>query len=162
MSDWRSGFALAVNDRILADTGSGGIFNVGSPLAGAVYLGFLPSRTAIPAIVHRTVDASNDDSFPAGRWEIEWALDIYVPKGSTTVSAPYDRANKIAERLVGDCWEQSGRLPSFGFHHWTPAAVGGWTFGGWNEVLNAGRDVSDSEAVHLVIECRLAVNRDGV
>ena len=111
------GITNAVRARLLTDTGTGGLFNVGTPLVKAAYHEFGPDEsdpdfaTNAPYIVFRVVAADQQDGFATDliSYDIEFHVIGLVANGA-------DPLLKAQDRIYGDAIENADRLPLYGFH----------------------------------------------
>lgn len=129
----------AIGDRLLADTGSGGLFNVGNLLlavhpTGAsvgqgVYNTAIPGAntagsTVFPAITFEITSALHDyESQRTRTLNVTVEFAVYVDRGFA--SNPIKRGSDILGRIIGDWTEQAaGTAPTYGLDRWQPTLAG--------------------------------------
>lgn len=152
-----------VYNRLLADTGSGGLF-AGTPLVNGAYNVYAPSSTAAsayPYIIFNAETSENVDSFNTAVVDARFSVHTYVAEEDASGIAPWSRGKAIVARVRGDWDAQAGRTPSFGLDRWQPTLTGS----GWS----ASIVVSDTEmeqheegVMHWVQSFRCLVSKAGV
>lgn len=117
-----------IRDRATADTGSGGLFNVASPLITAMYYARLPSTSAMPFVLYTVPSYTERDGFTKDVIEATVRFAAFVPfVGTSSITDPVLRGAQIMTRLRGDT--SGGSAPTYGFHRWNPAATdNSWKF----------------------------------
>lgn len=113
----------AVYDRLAADTGTGGLFNVSSPLVTACYNGEVKAEQAYPFLSLNVVSAPSQDSMDTRVRLVTMDVHVYCKKSQDPGDSSYDGMDvggKIIERVVGDWDQQSSRSPTFGLDRWKP------------------------------------------
>lgn len=117
-----------VRARLLADTGTGGLFNVSTPLVAGLWLVNAPDSQAMPFLVMSSQALRNDDTFTSRHHVVEFQVSSFIEEEPATGYDPFARGASIAGRVLGDWSLQGTRLPSFGLDRWTPALSGsGWS-----------------------------------
>ena len=129
----------ALRARLLADTGSGGLFASGAALVNGCYNTRAPSNATPPYIVYTVLAAERVEGFELAMRTIGIDIDVYVPVESTTsaLSDPINVGGQILDRLEGDWFVQSyPHNPTFGLNRhlltlsgttWTPDRLEGQT-----------------------------------
>ena len=99
---WQS-ISVGILSAINADTGSGGLRNVASPLITAAYNTMGPETPTLPYVVFSMVSEREDKDYGAAR-AIDYLIqfDIYVDKNAATTSlyAIADRLRTVLDRVV--------------------------------------------------------------
>jgi hypothetical protein len=164
--------ALAISNRIAADTGTGGLVNSGTPLLWSTTLGWNygeapvidSESTAYPAIFyHSPGGAKNISGIKGGvrtfSWERTWLFDIYVEKfkNVATAQSPLTVGAAIMERLRGD-WEVQTSSPSYGFDGFAPS-ISGWGADIF-ELIDSGDEHSD-DLYHWTMAFRIITSKAG-
>jgi len=121
-----SGIAQAIRARIIADTGSGGVWETagtykaktasyaqGPRAANAAAL-----QALCPYIVYDVVSGdSGEDCFTSDVLLTTWEVNVWDDINNTTSGAEGAlRGSGIIDRLYGDGIPQSTRAPTYGFH----------------------------------------------
>lgn len=129
-------FSDLLRDRLTADTGSGGLFNVGAPLLNAPICNqfqtpALDSTSAFPFITFEIESLTNEpEGF--GLASIEFGVNLIVTM-SMDGSDPMDTWFKVFDRVYGDWLAQygAGNPPTYGLHRWEGGDVAtlGWHVG---------------------------------
>jgi hypothetical protein len=129
MSGWHPNTLLsAVQARLNADTGTGGLLNASTPLATAVWTRRfpMPDRTAteFPYVICYFSAIEPIDAFQNEGSRIGIMVEWFVDETASGIDG-MERAGKILERVVGD-WTDTGG-PSYGLSRWQPTLQTGWT-----------------------------------
>lgn len=145
---WKS-----VLDRVNADTGSGGLRNVTTPLITGVY-NTRPPFTAegsdpFPYLVYSVFESENRNAFRTRVWRRRVRFDIFVqvdPNGTLDV---LQRGADILRRVEGDWEDQAvGTAPTFGFDRFQPTLTSsGWTAGIF-DLVDSGEDHSPEDELY--------------
>lgn len=155
----------AVRARLVADTGTGGLLNVGSPLVTAVYAGYVPETTDSPYVTFRagSADFTERQGFRVRVAVTEVIVECVVPEKpatTSTISSPYDRLGKICDRVVGN-WpaKAAGVEPDYGLDRWTP------TLSGWEcpelQLIN-DENASEEGVLRRILTFQVQVSQAGV
>ena len=130
-----------INARAIADTGTGGLFNAGTPLVTAIYNNTMPEGSTFPYLVYDTLAATPRDAFRTSMFRVVWRVNVYVEKNSTTITDTAARGSAIIARLLGDWTAQNyGVAPTYGYDRWTPdLSSAGWS-------ATASRSIGSGEA----------------
>lgn len=114
--------ARAIYDRILADTGTGGLRVAGPPaawspiIAGGIWgIQANPATTTKPYGVFTLTATNPRPSFKSDGYLYTARFDIYDHPRSE-----YANLSAILDRLYGNAVDVAGGLPTFGLHRWTP------------------------------------------
>lgn len=103
----------ATIDRLEADTGSGGLFNSGSPLVSGVYYIRAADASTRPYIV---LNVSMTEEHALTSDGCEFVLGVRIVGNASDGGAALQ---SIWNRVFGDGVLQSGRTPSYGLHRHT-------------------------------------------
>lgn len=143
----------AVRDRVNADTGSGGLLNVTTPLIVAIYNTRPPepsdSSTVFPYIVYSVFESENTSTFRTRAWKRRVRFDTFVEVEPNSTLDVLQRGSDILRRLEGD-WEDqvAGTAPTFGFDRFQPTLTGS----GWSadifELVDSGEDHSIGDRLY--------------
>lgn len=135
-----------IKARAAADTGTGGLFKVGSELVSGIYNTFANPSLADQNsyIVFSVASAGQDDAFALDVITYTFRFAVFSP-----VSAGLAGPSAIIDRLYGDALDQAGRVPTFGFHRWQPTLAGDWTA---TVCQRVDQDTNHSEDVYSFIE----------
>lgn len=113
--------AAAIRTRALADTGTGGLFNVGSPLVKSCTHEYAPATDSatnladlLPYIVFTFPSWEEDQTFSSEMQRITCSFHVYTLRENGAVVG----AN-IMDRIYGDAVTQANRTPTYGFHRHT-------------------------------------------
>lgn len=110
-----------IYDRLVGDTGSGGLLATGSELVSNVYNHMRnPSDTLSdkPYIVFAVDDWTQDETYDTSGITVDFTVHIFgAPRGGTTVF------RNVINRVFGD-WKPT-TAPSFGLHRWAAGSLGG-------------------------------------
>lgn len=94
----------AIIDRMLADTGAGGLFQTGSPLITTVYVGQAPASTAYPYIQITQAAETEEDTFAKDAVELDVYFNVYATydtaNSRTTVDTITTRLRTLFHRFV--------------------------------------------------------------
>ena len=150
--------------RLVGDTGTGGLLNSGNELVNAVYAGTVPETTEMPYITFRVGSADfRESAFRTREANAEVIVDCVVaerPATGSSVTSPYDRLGKIADRVAGNWPAKShGTAPDYGLDRWQP------TLSGWEAtLLQLIGDDNDSEDGRLrrILTFEVRVTQVGV
>lgn len=114
----------AIRDRLLSDTGTGGIAGTGTPLPGGVFsIARVAGATARPFAVV-SLSTVKDATFARGGWDVSFTVTIYADHQNQI-----DTAWTAADRIMGNAYASVPPVPTFGLDGWTPSAlsVSGYT-----------------------------------
>jgi hypothetical protein len=147
MTYWLAETFKAVGDRLLSDTGTGGLFNAGTPLVPSLtvynqWAGFAysPDTSAdFPRIVfefNRYDPASQ--AFDLANYDLDFSIHTFV-RMTDVISDPMQRWVDIMTRIHGDWFLQASRQPTYGLDRWKPT-------------LGSGGTASGFEAPHITFE----------
>lgn len=118
--------AAKVLARLQADTGTGGLFNVSSPLVTAAYWDLGPHAMVEPYIAYQiTTERATTEGFKVSAVRASITISAVVVRTLASATAPMDTASAILARIYGNAAEQGG-APSFGFHRWVPSLASPW------------------------------------
>lgn len=101
-----------VRARAVADTGSGGLFNVASPLVTAFNAWRVEPEASMPYGWFEIVSAVQDDTIPVDEYVATVRMHL-----TCDVNAGFSNPDAILDRYFAL------------FHRWTPTLTGGWTAG---------------------------------
>lgn len=146
---------LAIRTRALADTGSGGLFNVGTPLVTGIAYNHLPEAQAFPFLVFDEAGETQLSGFRHDTRELLIRIGVYVEREPAAGGDPALTGSAILSRLEGD-WVSQGGAPTYGFNRHTLTLVGtSWTC---DAMLMLGTRALHEEGVyHWVQEYRMLV-----
>lgn len=154
----------AIYDRAMADTGSGGLFNVGTPLVSTItnqmgYVNAISTAATLPYLVYSVTGTDGgNDGFKTAYRTVNFSIWSVVPSHESEVDT-LDVTQKIISRLEGDWWDQSGGVPTFGFDRFAPT-LSGTTWGCDQVLFERWRDASDSDgAIVSVIDFSLRLSK---
>lgn len=135
-----------IKTRAESDTGTGGLFNVATPLVSGIYNTFAsPTMTdQNKYIVFSVASAAQEDGFDIDVITYTFRFAVYTP-----VSGGLAAASAIIDRLYGNGVSSSGNLATYGFHRWLPTLTGGWTASVCQRI---DQDTNHSEDVYQFIE----------
>ncbi len=119
----------SIKARAVADTGSGGLFNSGTPLVTGIYNTNAPDDATFPYLVYSVAAMGPNDTFTGEVDEIMFRITVYDmrhPDGATPRD-PILRCSNIIARVIGP----GGTSPSYGFHRHTLSITSsdGWASG---------------------------------
>ena len=114
-----NGLAQAIRARALADTGTGGMFNSGSPLLKSFLHYFGPEAATdaqlsaiVPYCVFAVGPIHSDPGYNENQYEADVEMHIFDARklghSAVTIEA-------ISDRLMGDAIAQTNRTPTYGF-----------------------------------------------
>lgn len=134
----------AIRDRLMADTGAGGLVNADVPLVTGVYFLRAPASAAAPYIVIRSPRGSAPhEGFGTSSRTREIAVEYYVQTAPALEYDPVARAFAIQNRIEGDWDEQAGGAPTYGLNRWHPTLTGA---SGWEADIVEYREDGEFEA----------------
>jgi hypothetical protein len=110
-----------IYDRAVADTGSGGLFNSGTPLITGIFNNSVASSAVLPYIVYNVAADTAMHAFTRDIFRYQFRLQVYVARNTAD---PFLVGSNIIKRAFGD--SSGGSAPSYGFHRWTPSLAGSW------------------------------------
>lgn len=144
---------VAVRARALADNGTGGLFNAGTPLATGIFYNSVPEAQAFPFI---TFDVASEREAGGFSHDARWLhlyIGVYVERQPSAGGDPALRGSQILERLEGN-WVAQGGAPTYGFNRHALTLSGtNWTT---DAMLLLGTRESHEEGVyHWIQEYRL-------
>jgi hypothetical protein len=115
-------FFRAIKTRLEADTGTGGLYKVGSVLVTGTYSVIaVPNATTYPYLL---IDHEADEVLDG--FDLNYIARSFRVHVWANLSAGLDAANNICDRVYGD----GNRTPTYGLHRHTLAFVAGsWTGG---------------------------------
>ena len=138
----------ALDDRAVADTGTGGLFNVSAPLITGWYSEQGPAGAVMPYVVVTLADDGEDDGFGYQAQTITVYIHIYAPRElSTTAYSGVAVAEDIRARIQGDGTPNS---PTYGFHRWQTSLPSGSGMVATTFKREGGTSASDLNTVHLI------------
>lgn len=154
-----------IRDRLLADTGSGGLFG-SPPLVTGVFWTVAPVEQPMPHLTYDITVVQQEDAFRLAADDVEVRVHTWIDARDTVGSPVLSRLNTIVSRIVGD-WTNHpyGTPPTYGLDRWTIGNLGGlpgpW-IAGTMERLPAIIDAdADDTIIHHVQPFRLYVSREG-
>lgn len=112
----------AIHDRLLADTGTGGLFESGSELVDSVYFEDAGENPSMPFLV---LGFEEDASAIDDARLVRMSLDVHI--FTERASASYVglvRAEKIGWRVMGNWRDNANRIPDYGLERWQPTIAG--------------------------------------
>lgn len=117
-------FNKAIYDRLLGDTGTGGLFAVGSELVNGIRVNQLTPGTERPYILINTVsETAQDEGFTHDGHLVTTQVTVYTNPRDGGLEA----MRAILRRIYGDAVEQSDNLPTYGLMRWKPdISASGW------------------------------------
>lgn len=135
MSHFQMALQAAVIARLKADTGTGGLFNVTTPLVTGASVDFNPARQPLPFITYVPTLMSNYDAVGTRCEECEFDIHVWIqasPENSSGSSAAFDplvREDAIVSRIFGNWPSVSvGVAPGYGLDRFRPDITSsGWT-----------------------------------
>lgn len=117
----------AIRDRLVGDSGSGGLTTyLTSPY---VFLDYAPVGTQPPYIVLEWTAATPNEGYTLRRHNIFIDLHIFIPAEPSDASAPQAVEANILNRVHGN-WDEdiTNRVPTYGLDRWLMTLGGGaWT-----------------------------------
>jgi len=138
-----------IRDRLLADTGAGGLRNAGTPLIADDRRIFVenpvePTQGNIfPYIVIAFDSSTRDDAFTVRQRLVTFEVHVFAEE-MTSGTDTLKQHDDIVTRIEGDWDLQAGGTPTFGLEQFTPALSGtGWETG---PLLNTSMTQIDDEA----------------
>lgn len=136
----------AIKARAESDTGTGGLFNVGTPLVSGIYNTFAsPAMTdQNKYIVFSVASASQEDGFDIDVITYTFRFAVYSP-----VAGGLAGPSAIIDRLYGNGVSSSGNLATYGFHRFKPSLSGGWTA---TVMQRVDQDQNHSEDCYCFVE----------
>jgi hypothetical protein len=145
-----------IRSRLLADTGTGGLFATGSELVNGVWLVNAPDSQAFPYLIIASQASRQDDSMTSRHHVVQFQVSAYIDEEPGY--DPFVRGSAIGARLLGN-WEATGtRIPGYGLDRWTPALSGsGWTASMC--VFIQTREQHEPGVLHFVHEFEVRVNK---
>ena len=133
----------AVRTRLLADTGSGGLFPVaGGNLVTAVYGMVAPSNAEPPYLLIDAAATDNKDGFSLDLNEVRFRVHLFA-----LATDGFSPADAIHQRVIGE----ASRTPSYGLHRHALTLAGG---SGWTTtaIQHAGTNYDNDEDHYHVID----------
>lgn len=111
---------IAVKTRLEADTGTGGLFAVGSPLVTGVYAMIAPFGATYPYLFIDVAGTGVQDAFALDLLEVRFRVHCFA-----TADNGYEPIDNIMRRVYG----AAGRTPTYGLHRHALAMAGspGWS-----------------------------------
>lgn len=148
----------AINDRAVADTGSGGLFNVSAPLITGWYWEQGPAFAVMPYVVVTLADDGQSDTFGQQGMGIDLYVHIYAPRElSTSAYAGATVAEDIRARIQGDGTPNS---PTYGLHRWQTVLPSGSGMVATTMARTGGTTASDLNTVHLIESYSVLVSQE--
>ncbi|TPV94866.1 MAG: hypothetical protein B7733_13090 [Myxococcales bacterium FL481] len=131
---WEDQLSKAIRARVIADTGSGGLFETGgnNKLLG-VFFEQLPENQTFPAVMYEFSRQTTADTAAKRSIEIDVRTHVFV-----SMSVGDQRLRDIVERLRGN-WQAMGGTPSRGLDRWQPTGLANY------DVTELGHQDSISE-----------------
>ncbi len=137
----------AINDRAVADTGSGGLFGT-PPLITGWYWEQGPAGAVMPYVVMTMADDGTLDTYAKQGIELTLYVHIYAPRElSTSAYAGATIAEDIRARIQGD---GSPNSPTYGLHRWQTVMPTGSAMVPTAMYREGGTTASDLNTVHLI------------
>lgn len=94
----------AILDRMLADTGAGGLFQTGPPLITTAYVGQAPASTAYPYIQITQAAEGEEDTYAKDAIELDVYFNVYhtydTANARTTVDTITARLRTLFHRYI--------------------------------------------------------------
>jgi len=118
-------FNTAIDARLRADTGAGGMFAAGVELVTGLFDNFVSPNQHMPYVVYTVASATQSDAFNADIIKIMFYVSVYVSKNGNPTAAA--QASAILWRIYGNAMEVSTRVPTYGLHRHPLVVAGGWT-----------------------------------
>lgn len=146
--------AEAIQTRLKADTGTGGLFNVSAPLVTGSHFCDATEAVSYPYIVF-SIEAAPQEGTLIGSEVYQVYVDFHVYSPKTNGFAP---VSSIIDRIYGDGYSQSGGLPSFGFQRHPLTVSGGWN-GSPLVRVDMAADLEDKDVFHFRESYRFVVSR---
>lgn len=146
--------AEAIRARALADTGTGGLFNVANPLVTGIYKDKAMGNLAnsYPYIVFNIVDISNVDAFSVAVREVIVRFAIYSKDEAGGASR-----SAIVDRVLGNWLTASGRVPTYGYDRHALSISGGWSASAM--IYQGFAEETDSKITQTVLEFRVYISK---
>lgn len=146
--------------RAQADTGTGGLFNSGTPLVTGIFNTFGPRGQAFPHMIFVLESAAQRDAMNTSTRLVQWGLHTYIEEKPASGAAPFAAYSTIMERVLGDWTAQSNRTPSYGFDRWTPTLSGS----GWSATITehtGSRTSHETGFLHFIEDFQVWVSKAG-
>lgn len=142
---------LATYSRAVADTGTGGLFNVGTPLITGFYNTRAPAAATYPYAVYQVEASEKALAFRTNGWTRHVAMHVYTQVVSDGTLG-LNRGALIMERLEGDWDAQTlGTGPTYGFNRFKPTLTNsGWTADIFE--LQDSREEHDENVYHWIMQ----------
>lgn len=112
----------ALKARLLADTGTGGLRNSGTPLVQGVWVSNAPSSQAMPYCLIDVASQREAHAFSKDIFEVEAWVSTFVARHGT--ATPLQTASDILARVYGD--SSAGSAPTYGLHRHPLSLSGSW------------------------------------
>ena len=109
----------AIRDRLDADTGTGGMNHATAPLVND-YQAEVMTAPREPYVLFRCELEDEDDTFDNDAANVTVEFEVVTRRQDDR----YAKASSILARLKGDGMTQASRVPTYGFHRWTPTISG--------------------------------------
>lgn len=154
-----------IRTRLLADTGSGGLFGT-PPLVTGVFWTVAPVEQPMPHLTYDITVVQQDDAFRLAADDVEVRVHTWLDARDSSVGPVLSRMSEIVHRIIGDWTSQPyGTPPTYGLDRWTVGTVSGFPgpwIGGMLERMPAIIDAdADDTIIHHVQPFRLYVSREG-
>lgn len=160
MSSYLPKLYQAIGDRLTGDTGTGGLFNVTSPLVTQFRNTVIASSQAFPYLVMNVTTAMNSDGFNLRSHMVTFSIHVYVEEQPNAGGDSFSTGASIIDRVEGDWDLQSTRIPSFGLDRWVPTLTSSsWTCS--QCVLLNSSEAHDPGVLHWILDFRVYVNKAG-
>lgn len=147
--------AEAVQTRLKADTGTGGLYNVASPLITASHFCDASDSATYPYVVF-SIEAANQSPTLLGSEVYECFIDFHIYSDK---ASGYAVCSSIIDRIFGDVVSQTGtHVPGYGFHRYVLSLSGGWT---GSPVVRESMDcdLSDKDVYHFRESYKVIISR---
>lgn len=149
----------AIGDRLTGDTGTGGLFNSGTPLVTQLRNTVIDQGQAFPYLVMRCQGGDVEDGFSVRTHKVSVTIDAYIEEQPASGYDPFDRGSKILDRVEGDWDLQSTRVPSFGLDRFTPTLANNW-YAGPFQMLRV-REAHEPGVLHWIMDFEILVSKQG-
>jgi len=152
-----------IRDRLLSDTGEGGLRNADAPLVAAADITNIFARAGggYPSIVYNVASATQTDAFRTATREVTFDVHVLVEEQPDDGGDPADIGAKILARIAGDWTAQpAGTGPTYGLDRWQPPLSGT----GWSASIVEAVDSREEHAegmYHWVETFRVLVSKAG-
>lgn len=149
----------AIRARAVADTGTGGLFNVATPLVTGIYNTVAPPglESSYPYIIFNVANLEQRDAFNVDIVDVTVRFTVINLIEQSTTSGMAECA-AIIDRLYGDGIDRTDRIPTYGFHrHKLVIASGDWVADTMRRTSQAQQH--DVDHYEFIEEYRLLLSR---